>query len=171
MTKTQFWSAIHHQCFLKCKTFLCTMRFTDFCPNLDMQGQTNEHRYRREIKTRWKSARFYKLWDKGIKNTSPPQQFEYTLSEPQGTVHFFFYFNQWQKLLKSEWLQVNQSHLAESSTLSRANVLVTANPQPASKPRLIIAALVVGGALAKPNGFSNFNPQISTLKSTLSISV
>ena len=166
MTKTQFWSAIHHQCFLKCKTFLCTMRFTDFCPNLDMQ-----HRYRREIKTRWKLARLDKLWDKGIKNTSPQQQFEYTLSEPQGTVQIFFYFNQWQKLLKSEWLQVNQSHLAESSTLSRANVLVTANPQPASKPRLIIAALVVGGALAKPNGFSNFNPQISTLKSTLSISV
>lgn len=148
------------------------MWFTDFCPNLDMQGQTNEHRYRREIKTRWKLARFYKRgWDKGIKNTSPQQQFEYTLFEPQGIVQSLFYFNQRQTLLKSEWLKVNQSHLAESSTLSRANVLVTANPQPASNPRLIIAAVVVGGALAKPNGFSNFNPQISTLKSTLSISV
>lgn len=171
MIKIQLWTAIHHQRFLKCKTLLCAMWFTDFCPNLDMQGQTNEHRYRREIKTRWKLARFYKRWDKGIKNTSPQQQFEYRLFEPQGTVQSLFYFNQRQTLLKSEWLKVNQSHLAESSTLSRANVLVTANPQPASRPRLIIAAVVVGGALAKPNGFSNFSPQISTLKSTLSISV
>lgn len=54
-----------------------------------MQGQTNEHRYRREIKTRRKLPRFYKLLDKGIQNTSPEQQFEYTLSEPQGTVQFF----------------------------------------------------------------------------------
>ena len=171
MIKIQLWTATHHQCFLNCKTLLCTMWLTDFCPYLDMQGQTNEHRYRREIKTRWKLARFYKRWDKGIKNKSPQQQFEYTLFEPQGTVQSLFYFNQRQTLLKSEWLKVKQSHLAESSTLSRANVLVTANPQPASNPRLIIAAVVVGGALAKPNGFSNFNPQISTLKSTLSISV
>ena len=69
MIKIQLWTAIHHQCFLKCKTLLCAMWFTDFCPNLDMQEQTNEHRYRREIKTRWKLARFYKRWDKGIKNT------------------------------------------------------------------------------------------------------
>jgi hypothetical protein len=48
---------------------------------------------------------------------------------------------------------------------------VTANDQPASNARLIIAAEVVGVALARPKGFSNFKPAISTLISTLSIGV
>ena len=38
---------------------------------------------------------------------------------------------------------------------SRLKVLVTAKPQPRSKARRIIAAVVVGGALARPNGFGN----------------
>ena len=40
-------------------------------------------------------------------------------------------------------------------TLSKPNVFVTQNPQPASNDRLIMAADVVGGADAKPNGFGN----------------
>ena len=39
-------------------------------------------------------------------------------------------------------------------TLSKLNVLVRAKAHPASKPRLIIAELVVGVADASPNGFS-----------------
>ena len=34
-----------------------------------------------------------------------------------------------------------------------------------------MALVVVGGALANPNGFGNLSPQISTLTSTLSIAV
>ena len=50
--------------------------------------------------------------------------------------------------------------------LSRENVLVSANAQPCSNARLIIALLVVGGALARPNGCSNLRPHISTETST-----
>lgn len=56
-------------------------------------------------------------------------------------------------------------------TLYKTKVLVTAKPHPAAKARRIIALEVVGGAEAKPNGFSNFNPQISILRSTSSIGV
>lgn len=56
-------------------------------------------------------------------------------------------------------------------TLYKTKVLVTAKLHPASKARRIIALEVVGGAEAKPNGFSNFNPQISILRSTSSIGV
>ena len=42
----------------------------------------------------------------------------------------------------------------DNLTLSKLNVLVSANDHPASKPRLIIAELVVGVAEASPNGFS-----------------
>mmetsp|Transcript_10863 Transcript_10863/g.44476 ORF Transcript_10863/g.44476 Transcript_10863/m.44476 type:complete len:322 (+) Transcript_10863:911-1876(+) len=54
-------------------------------------------------------------------------------------------------------------------SLSTPNVLVTAKPQPAWKPRSIISAEVQGVALARPNGFGNFTPQTSTLRSTLSM--
>lgn len=56
-------------------------------------------------------------------------------------------------------------------TFSRENVLVRAKAHPASKARLIIGLLVVGGALASPKGFINFRPHISTLKSTKSTEV
>lgn len=56
-------------------------------------------------------------------------------------------------------------------TLSSPNVFVTANPHPCSKALLIIAALVVGGAEARPNGFGNFIPQTSMLVSTWSIAL
>lgn len=54
-------------------------------------------------------------------------------------------------------------------TLSRPKVLVRAKPQPCSKALRIMAALVVGGALASPNGLGNLIPHISTLMSTVSI--
>lgn len=54
-------------------------------------------------------------------------------------------------------------------TLSREKVLVRAKPQPCSKALRIIAALVVGGALARPNGFRNLIPHTSTLMSTVSM--
>lgn len=54
-------------------------------------------------------------------------------------------------------------------TLSREKVLVRANPQPCSKALRIIGVLVVGGALARPNGFGNLIPHISTLMSTVSM--
>jgi len=54
-------------------------------------------------------------------------------------------------------------------TLSRPKVLVRANPQPCSKALRIMAALVVGGALASPNGLGNLIPHISTLMSTVSM--
>ena len=50
--------------------------------------------------------------------------------------------------------------------LSREKVLVSANAQPCSKARLIMAVLVLGGALARPNGCSNLSPHISTDRST-----
>ena len=56
-------------------------------------------------------------------------------------------------------------------TLSNENVFVKANPHPASNALRIIALLVVGGALANPNGLGNFNPHTSTLMSTRSIGV
>lgn len=56
-------------------------------------------------------------------------------------------------------------------TLSRLNVFVSANPQPFSKARRIIAEVVVGGAEARPNGFLNLMPHIVTLTSTESIGV
>lgn len=56
-------------------------------------------------------------------------------------------------------------------TLSKENVFVTANAQPASKALRIIALEVDGGADANPNGLINFIPHISTLISTLSIGV
>ena len=56
-------------------------------------------------------------------------------------------------------------------TLSRPNVFVTANAQPASKALRIIAELVVGVAEASPKGFSNFNPTNSMLMSTVSTGV
>ena len=56
-------------------------------------------------------------------------------------------------------------------TLSSTNVFVTVKPHPASKPLLIIADDVVGGALANPNGFSKFKPHISILRSTKSTGV
>lgn len=52
-------------------------------------------------------------------------------------------------------------------TLSREKVLVRAKPQPCSNALRIIVALVVGGALAKPNGFGNLIPHTSTLMSTV----
>lgn len=54
-------------------------------------------------------------------------------------------------------------------TLSRPKVLVRAKPQPCSKALRIMAALVVGGALASPNGLGNLIPHISTLMSTASM--
>lgn len=54
-------------------------------------------------------------------------------------------------------------------SLSSANVFVTANPQPCSNARRIMADAVVGGAEANPYGFSNFMPQTSTEMSTSSI--
>lgn len=54
-------------------------------------------------------------------------------------------------------------------TLSSEKVLVTAKPQPCSKALRIIAVLVVGGALAKPNGLGNLSPHTSTLMSTVSM--
>ena len=63
------------------------------------------------------------------------------------------------------------------STLSSTKVLVTANAQPASNARRIIALLVHGVALASPNGFSKRSVRplgahtISTLTSTASIGV
>lgn len=56
-------------------------------------------------------------------------------------------------------------------TLSRAKVFVTAKLHPASKDLRIIALVVAGGAEAKPNGFSNFIPRSSMLRSTSSIGV
>ena len=61
--------------------------------------------------------------------------------------------------------------LVPTLTLSRENVLVTAKLHPASNARRIIAELVVGVAEAKPNGFSNLSPHISTLMSTKSMGV
>ena len=63
------------------------------------------------------------------------------------------------------------------STLSSTKVLVTANAQPTSNARRIIALLVHGVALASPNGFSKcrvwplVGHTISTLTSTASIGV
>ena len=57
------------------------------------------------------------------------------------------------------------------NTLSRAKVFVNANPHPASNALLIIADVVVGGALARPKGFSKRTPTTSTLRSTASIGV
>ena len=54
-------------------------------------------------------------------------------------------------------------------SLSNEKVLVTANPHPASNPRLIIGQVVAGGAEANPKGFKNFNPHKDTLKSISSI--
>lgn len=56
-------------------------------------------------------------------------------------------------------------------TLSKQNVFVTIKPHPCSKHLLIIGKLVTGGAEAKPKGFSNLTPQISTDMSTSSMSV
>jgi hypothetical protein len=56
-------------------------------------------------------------------------------------------------------------------TLSKENVFVTANAQPASKALRIIALEVAGGADANPNGLMNFIPHISTLISTSSTGV
>jgi len=55
--------------------------------------------------------------------------------------------------------------------LSNEKVFVRAKPQPAWNARLIIADVVVGGALARPNGFSKWSPHKSTLTSTWSIGV
>jgi len=55
--------------------------------------------------------------------------------------------------------------------LSKEKVFVIAKAQPASKARRIIALEVQGGAEARPKGFSNFIPHISTLRSTLSTAV
>ena len=55
--------------------------------------------------------------------------------------------------------------------MSKYYVLVTAKFHPASKALHIIAELVVGVAEARPNGFSNLRPHISTLTSTSSIGV
>lgn len=59
----------------------------------------------------------------------------------------------------------------KKNTLLRENVFVTAKAQPASKALLIIAEAVVGGADAKPKGFSNLMLQTVTERSTSSISV
>ena len=48
---------------------------------------------------------------------------------------------------------------------------MTAKLHPASKDLLIIAELVVGVAEARPNGFSNFSPHTSMLRSTRSTGV
>jgi len=55
--------------------------------------------------------------------------------------------------------------------LFKLKVLVKANDHPASKPRRIIAELVVGVAEASPNGLSKCSPAISTLRSTRSTGV
>lgn len=54
-------------------------------------------------------------------------------------------------------------------TLSRPKVLVRAKPQPCSKALRIMGVLVVGGALASPNGLGNLIPHISMLMSTVSM--
>lgn len=54
-------------------------------------------------------------------------------------------------------------------SLSSANVLVTAKPQPCSNERRIMAEAVVGGADASPYGFSNLMPHSSTEMSTSSM--
>lgn len=59
----------------------------------------------------------------------------------------------------------------KSVTLSNPKVFVRQKLQPCSKARRIIETAVVGGAEANPNGFSNFNPHISTEISTRSIAV
>ena len=67
---------------------------------------------------------------------------------------------------------VNRLHFViRACTLSREKVLVTAKLHPASNARRIIAELVVGVAEARPNGFSNLRPHISTLMSTRSTGV
>ena len=65
----------------------------------------------------------------------------------------------------------NTAHTHTHVTLSRAKVLVTAKDHPASKALRIMAALVVGVAEARPNGFLNLSPHISTDTSTLSMGV
>ena len=56
-------------------------------------------------------------------------------------------------------------------TLSREKVLVSAKAQPCWKARLIMALLVVGAALARPNGCSKCRPHSWTETSTRSIGV
>lgn len=56
-------------------------------------------------------------------------------------------------------------------TLLRLNVFVTAKPHPASNARRIMELAVVGGAEARPKGFSNLTPQISIDRSTSSMLV
>ncbi len=51
------------------------------------------------------------------------------------------------------------------SSCSLTRVLVTAPAQPASKARLIISPVVVGGADERIKGFRNLIPQKSTLRS------
>uniref|UniRef100_A0A915CDL5 Uncharacterized protein n=1 Tax=Parascaris univalens TaxID=6257 RepID=A0A915CDL5_PARUN len=56
-------------------------------------------------------------------------------------------------------------------TLSKPKVFVKMKPHPCSNARRHIAPDVVGGADARPNGFSNFSPHILTEISTSSIGV
>lgn len=65
----------------------------------------------------------------------------------------------------------NLTIIISGDTLSKEKVFVTAKAQPASKARRIIALLVQGGAEARPKGFSNLMPHMSTLKSTSSMTV
>jgi hypothetical protein len=58
-----------------------------------------------------------------------------------------------------------------TNTLSNENVLVTANPQPASKDLRIMSAEVQGVADASPNGLGKLIPAISTEISTRSTGV
>jgi hypothetical protein len=50
---------------------------------------------------------------------------------------------------------------------SKAILLVTAPAHPASKARLIIAPVAVGGAEANTKGFINLRPANSTLRSAI----
>ena len=58
-----------------------------------------------------------------------------------------------------------QIEMADILTLSKQYVAVTVKLHPASKALRIMAELVVGVAEAKPKGFSNLRPHISTLTS------
>jgi hypothetical protein len=55
------------------------------------------------------------------------------------------------------------------ASLSKTNVLVTANAHPISNALRTIGYEVAGGAEANPKGFSNFTPLISVEISTKSI--
>ena len=81
------------------------------------------------------------------------------------------YFERQSKGHHFEVLTRSQIEAADILTLSKQYVLVTEKLHPASKALRIMAELVVGVAEARPKGFSNLSPHISTLTSTSSIGV